>query len=297
LGSNDYSLSIANTLEQKSRPSVFANISSEALWRMGNREAVNWLTNLISGIGGSINSVKPSRVDLCNDTMFPLSLWNKDLIDYLVSRALKRDLHFYGNKFTGLSVGMGGKICFRIYDKPHEIATKSKKNWMYDAWGINQVPKGMIILRSEFQIRREALRSLGVNFIEELFEKEPNVWAYSSLKWLKFQDNPGKHHNQRHTFPWWEVVQGGYRGSQGAVPSIRQKAFKADQISLIQEIDGFIASHMALMIEKQGIHLDHTLTIDDLVQNYLRERRNIGNNLRDVDGNVRKKLANHNRVK
>ena len=168
---------------------------------------------------------------------------------------------------------------------------------MYDAWGINQVPKGMIILRSEFQIRREALRSLGVNFIEELFEKEPNVWAYSSLKWLKFQDNPGKHHNQRHTFPWWEVVQGGYRGSQGAVPSIRQKAFKADQISLIQEIDGFIASHMALMIEKQGIHLDHTLTIDDLVQNYLRERRNIGNNLRDVDGNVRKKLANHNRVK
>ena len=80
---------------------------------------------------------------------------------------------------------------------------------MFDIWGIEQIPPGMKIIRIEFQLRREAIKSLLIDQVIDLFEFE-QVRVYLT-DWLKFQDRPGEHHTQRTTLEWWKKVQNGYQ--------------------------------------------------------------------------------------
>jgi hypothetical protein len=108
----------------------------------------------------------------------------------------------------------------------------------------------MKAIRVEFQLRREALKALGVDTFGDLQAHAQNLWGYCTQKWLKFQDRPGKHHTQRTTLPWWVVVQSPFEGCQDATPSIRVRAVSLDQRRLVHQIGGLTASYLALMYPK-----------------------------------------------
>ncbi|MCE5275779.1 MAG: hypothetical protein LLG43_11670 [Deltaproteobacteria bacterium] len=292
--SKDYTLKIGKWLKPQSRPNILVEIRSETLWRMGTKAAVEWMIRLITGIGASIKSIKPSRVDFCVDIVLPAEMWTEEIKDYAVTRAKKKDTHDDGAAFTGISIGRGS-ILARIYDKGKEI-NLSKKPWMLDVWGIDEIPIDKRIVRVENQLRREALKSLGIEKLEDLYEMENRVWVYLTTSWLKFQDRPGTHHNQRETLEWWKIVQGGYKGSQEATPAVRHKAFKVDKRRLAQQMYGLMTSLQAADLEEKSLDENHTVTLEDCLQTFIRELINIEKSPEDLNIVIKRKRPKYRRV-
>jgi hypothetical protein len=258
LDGQEFVFKIGNWLEPQQRPSVFVEIHSEALWRLGPDKAIERVLNVLKGQGRGclIESIKPSRVDLCVDTLMDEADWDMDLIRYRVTRAAYCAPHFHNNKMTGISIGKG-KISARLYDKPLEIKQQSKKFWMYDVWGIESVPKDKKIIRTEFQLRREAITSLGIDDVWDLLKTQANLWGHCTQNWLKFRDRPGKHHNQRKTFGWWVEIQNGYHGVHQPIPLIRFKAMNGKAEQLCTQAMGFVSSFEAVNAETYTPHTEY----------------------------------------
>jgi hypothetical protein len=270
LKNREFTLKIGNWSSPISRPSIMATIHSETLWRLGAKEAVFFLSKLIDQQKGQITNIKVSRVDLCCDVMLSNSIWNKEILNSIVTRSTHMAPFFYNLKLSGVQIGKG-QIVARLYDKPLEINQKSKKFWMYDIWKIDQIGEDQQIIRVEFQIRREALKNLGVNTSDHLFLLGKNIWAYCAQDWLKFQDRPGKHPNQRSTYDWWKIVQDGYDSSLEAYPLIRQKAIKGEIDRAFASVVGYLGSIAALDIEKSGTDAEELTSLKEafeLVESY-----------------------------
>lgn len=256
LNGNDYSLKIGNWLEPISRPSIVAEIRSETLWALGPITAVETLLNLLNNAKASFESIKASRIDLCVDILLPEKTWDLNLIKYAVSMAALKSPYFYYASLTGISIGRG-KVSARLYDKPLEIRQKSKKFWMYDLWGITEIPEHLKLIRVEVQFRREALKSLGLETLSDFFQHPENLWAYFSKDWLKFQNNPGKHHTQRHTLPFWKVATNGFLGVQNPEPLIRCKSLSTKKSQHIAQAAGLLNSLIAIEQEESNLPLEH----------------------------------------
>ena len=124
---------------------------------------------------------------------------------------------------------------------------------------------------------------------------ENQLWAYLTTLWLKFQDRPGTHHNQRETLDWWKKVQGGYKGSQDANPAIRHKAFKVDKRKLAQQMYGLMTSLQAAELEDKLLEENHPVTLEDCLHTYIRELINIQKNTEDLTMVVNRKRPKYHR--
>jgi hypothetical protein len=292
---NEYTLKIGNWMEPKQRPSVMVEIRSETLWSHGHFESVNSVFEFLVQQGAIIHEIKPSRVDLCVDILLNEDLWTKKLINYSVTRSTYAASHLTNKRLTGLVIGKGNIIA-RLYDKPLEIKQKKKKEWMYDIWGIKSVPDGKKIIRVEFQLRRQALNDLCLHDIYDLFERLHNVWGYCTPKWLKFQDNPGKHHTQRNTLDWWEVVQNGFMGHQRPNPLIRNKAIEEDLNNLGNQVYGLLTSMHAIQ-SKRNYKSNEPVSFSGIFAPLMEQFFRKPNNYYDFNEEVQNKIARLSREK
>ncbi len=126
LQGNELVMKIGHWVEPHQRPSAMIELRSEFLWTAGPEAAVERAVELIRVAGGQVQTVKPSRVDLCVDVLVPDSVWSMDLMPLFVTRASDMDPHLKYKELTGFSIGKG-QISARLYDKPLEIAAKSHK--------------------------------------------------------------------------------------------------------------------------------------------------------------------------
>tara|TARA_R110002073_G_scaffold1839_3_gene13234 strand:- start:15201 stop:16325 length:1125 start_codon:yes stop_codon:yes gene_type:complete len=253
-GSNGYawliqnremSMKIGAWTEPRQRPSAMVDVRSEALWTHGPAVAVNRVVRTLAGMGAVVRHIKPSRLDLCVDVLIREKDWTLDLINSFVTRARNIGPHLQSRDLSGFSIG-SGKVHARIYDKPMEIRSKSKKSWMFDIWRLPEVPEKHRVVRVEFQLRREALRDFSLNAWREVPAKLDGLWAYCSRQWLRIVDDARLHHTQQTVLPWWTVVQGGFRKAQGATPLVRNKAVQADRERLSAQLVGLASSMVAL---------------------------------------------------
>lgn len=249
LDSSEYALSIGNWMNPKTRPSIIADIRSETLWTHGPAEAVERLRSLIDAMQGKIVREKVSRVDPCVDLLMPVATWNDGLRDQLVTRAAHVAPYFNRGKLTGLQIGKGN-VSARFYNKPLEIQQKSRKFWMYDVWRIDAVPDGHRIIRVEFQVRREAVKALGIDSFADLEKLMPELWAYLTQRWLRLADDAKVHHTMQAVVPWWLVVQAGLPGAAAAHPLIRAKAVREDEEHVYKQLFGYLSKLIA--IQRQG---------------------------------------------
>lgn len=268
LRNEEYSLTVGDWRVPQSRPSIMFQISSETLWRYGPQAAIGRILNVLQAQGAELVAVKPSRVDLCLDMVFPEKKWGMKLTEFKVSRAGKVSPEIDDDVLNGLIFGKGGAVMARIYNKPLEIAQISKKFWMYDIWGVSTVPDGQMIIRIESQFRRESIKDLGMDTIESLFQHLDNLWAYFSQDWLIFKDKPGKHHTQRKVLPWWKIVQNGFFGVQGATPLIRCKSLSTQEKQFFCQVYGLLAKLTAIRQERTGCGLGKATTIDESMRIY-----------------------------
>jgi hypothetical protein len=290
----EYSLYIGNWIEPSQRPSVLIEIRSETLHMHGVQGAIGTILAALTYAQADIKIIRVTRVDLYCDILLPDLYWSMDLNDYLVTRATKRSLHNQGKVFSGFSIGKGD-ISARLYDKPLEIKQQSGKIWMYDIWGIKEVPTGYRIIRVEFQLRRERIKQLGIDNLGDFIKRESNLWVYCTKKWLKFQDKPGKHHSQRHTFYWWKVVQTSYEGTQNANPLVSMKAACCDEEKLVRQFIGIVSSIIASRNHGK-------MASDESITNWIiwitrafPQANNFGARPKDISDQVRSKMAKHSR--
>lgn len=299
LSNAQFSLKIGNWIspKKKGRPSILASMRSETLWTLGLGGALELLLELITNAGAKVINVKISRVDPCLDILLPEHYWHKDLPLYRVCRARKLSDNFENDYLTGFTIGKG-KILARLYDKPFEIKEESRhKVWFYDIWGIEprDIPAGHRIIRVEFQLRRTALKELGIDTFTDLCEKTPNLWAYCTRKWLKFRDRPGNHHTMRKTFEWWKTVRNGFKGAQTASPLIRERAFNAQIDQFFAQAKGQLTSMYALQCEINERRLDKPVSINDVLQCFANEFQMSGITDDHIDEEVLHKRSKYHR--
>jgi len=294
LTGHDFTYKIANSNEPSSRPNAMVEFRSEALWRLGAENILNIALKIIEANGGHILESKPSRVDLCLDFLMPEKKWSHNLLKYAVTRATDYAPYYRNKYLTGIRLGKGD-ISVRLYDKPSEIEQQSKKYWMYDIWGIQEIPEKKKIIRIEFQLRRGVLQDLKINGIHDLFQNIDGIWAYCTKNWLKFQDRPGLHHTQRSTFKWYEEIQNGFRGVQGANPLIRKKAVSTDKKKLMQQANGLIQSLHAIEQEENDVDRNEPVKIEDCLDSYINELKRNSPNPTEVKDRITKKRARYHR--
>jgi len=243
-------LRVGHWLKPQSRPSIMAEFSSETLWHRGFGEAVFGLCLLLrEALGCRLEGIRVSRADLCVDALVGAEWWGPSLLELAVTHARGKSMHWQDGCMTGVSIGKGA-IRARLYDKALEIAT-SGKSWMYDVWGLEGVPDGWRVIRTEFQLRREVVKSLGVGGVDELSQRGSDVWRYCTENWLKFQTG-GPHHTERKTLPWWEVIQGGYGGVQAGEAAVREKAVRWDRRKLMAQTRGTLLSLVSMDVAGSG---------------------------------------------
>lgn len=226
---------------------VRVRVAQRWLWRSPFWEIVpHLLSELCRVFGSPVTKTKLSRLDVCchtdifslqlSDLEFACHLASKNKIMFAKSRLddffedddekdawLKKNgkdflldeetevVHRAGKVITGYSVGYGGKIMARCYDKTREIRV-SNKWWFRDIWRKNGwqefnkvqrlrknretnkfekvfVDEEIPVWNIEFQLRREALREFGIEGVEDImFDKLEGIWKYLTHDWLTFRE-------------------------------------------------------------------------------------------------------------
>jgi hypothetical protein len=167
----------------------------------------------IEALGGELQVAKPSRVDLCADlTNIHVSEYVQKFKDgHLVTRVKNREsrgdfcLRGHGEQYTSITVGVG--IQMRIYDKLTEVKRSPEKLAAMRAYrwdcGPDELPESAT--RCEFQLRREELKSLGIDTMDDWFEKRAEVCAYLCEKWFRFTERlPDKENRNQSTAKVWK---------------------------------------------------------------------------------------------
>jgi hypothetical protein len=285
-------LRVGHWLKPHSRPSIMAEIGSETLWHSGFDEAVFDVCLLLRGaLGCRLESIRVSRADLCVDALLRAEWWGPSLLELAVTRARAKSMHWQDGCMTGVSIGKGA-IRARLYDKALEIVT-SGKGWMYDVWGLEGVPDGWRVIRTEFQLRREVVKSLGVGGVDELSQRGSDVWRYCTESWLKFQTG-GPQHTQRKTLPWWGTVQGGYGSAQPGEPAVRHKAVAWDKRQLMAQTRGTLLSLASMQIAGSGrVSAD---AVDRALGRVLNDAREAVLGSQTLEEDVRRRWARYRRA-
>lgn len=117
-------------------------------------------------------------------------------------------------KLSGISIGEGGAILLRIYDKVSELKRCEHKQEVFrDIWDVAAYD-GAPVTRVEYQLRREAIREFQndleeIQNVEQLFNALASLWTYCTTDWAKFMAAAvDRNHNQSKAryAQFWEAV-------------------------------------------------------------------------------------------
>lgn len=248
-------------------PNMCVTIGSVALIALGLDEMWKRVAAHIDCEGGEIESVKVSRMDFCIDLVdVPVNGFNELFQnEQYITRARKTGIYYTenpdrwesgqfrdGRRCTGFK--MGGEIMLRIYDKAYEVRKDERKleHMIEKRWG-GRMPE--TATRVEFQLRRESLKSLGIDTLSDWMENKGGVIRYLVERWVRFVEPFDKnHYDLAKVHPLWErVASSMIRVADGtdSEPAKRtQRAKKPVSAQLTSMVLGCLTS-MAAMSGKQ----------------------------------------------
>ena len=241
-------------------PEVYVTFSSQNLWTNGVNGAViefeRWLSKW-----AVISGTKISRVDVCLDVAMPFPVI--DIQHEIVSRARKKrrinesvkmEHHVDCRRDTGYRFGSGDLVA-RIYDKTIEIKV-SQKEWMKEVWKANGWDSETAVVRYEFQCRRNLLKEMSVNSLEELKERLADIWRYCTNDWLRVCDQ-GANTNQSRwkSKDYWTLIQQSFDLFGQAYGVLRMKSKRVRYEHLLKQIRGCCVSAAAVISSGLGSHV------------------------------------------
>lgn len=190
----------------RSLPLAYVKISSAFLAHVGPEAAVAELNEIVCTFGQAAETPTASRVDLYADFQT-----NADIESFgrraWITRAAGWDAHARHDIYTGVSIGLGGAISARLYDKTEEIK-KSKKAYFLESWKRAGMDPDLPVWRLEFQAMREVLHQLGIRSFEGLMRDMGGIWGYATHTWLRLAvPQEGDCNRARWpTHPLWEQL-------------------------------------------------------------------------------------------
>jgi hypothetical protein len=190
---------------ERETPNVFISLGARLLWESGVRQAVEKaLASLVELTDGTVRSCRMSRCDLTADFYWPQGLTDEFLRRYAVMRSRSTKLYLKDDQIESFYVGASdADIKLKIYHKSVEIV-RSGKDWFRHLWNLDVLTG---VWRVEFQTRRDLLRSLDIDSVDDLLAKAADLWRYLTTEWfsLRLLDDPNA--SRRSVHPWWETVQ------------------------------------------------------------------------------------------
>lgn len=241
---NAYRIQLAGR-NAKRLPLAYVQISSDWLTQHGPRASLDQLLGVLGQLGEVEGEAKISRADLFADFTAPFRLNDWDERAW-ICRARKISRYTEGEVCSGWTVGMGGELGCRLYDKTLEIQ-KSGKDSLKPLWhqaGWNPLSA---VYRLEFELKREALKAHGVDSLDDLLTKLGGLWAYATQDWLRLSI-PTTDENQSRwpTHPVWSVLsQVDWDGISGASVPVRPDRAPSDE-RIYQSVMSVISSYMAV---------------------------------------------------
>ena len=125
-----------------------------------------------------------------------------------VTRAKHRDFHVVGDRFTGVSIGLGGDVSARLYDKTFQIESESHQYYLHDLWRDAGWFPADPVWRLEFQLRRAAIARYDLRSLADVQGVCDGLWRYLTCRWLRLTE-PNEHDDTRArwpTHPLWTAL-------------------------------------------------------------------------------------------
>lgn len=176
-----FRISLSKT--SKKTPMAYVKLSSRYLCSITSIEAETHLRHILSELGTLNNYAHVSRIDLCADFVSHENMesWGREA---WITRGKKIDAHAVNEKFTGWSIGLGGKISCRLYNKLIEIHTSGRTD-LIPLWKAAGWIEGEPIWRVEFQLMRDVLAEHGLISLDSVLANLNGLWSYASTEWLR----------------------------------------------------------------------------------------------------------------
>lgn len=167
----------------KALPMAYAQVSSTYLAHAGPVDAEIALHAALSEMGNLTESANVSRIDLFVDFVSgeQMNGWPKEA---WVTRAGNVHAHWVGEAFTGWSIGLGGIMSARLYNKTLEIQ-KSGKDYLWELWRKAGLKPGETVWRLEFQFEREVLTARELAKLSKVLNHLNGLWDYACTEWLR----------------------------------------------------------------------------------------------------------------
>ena len=159
------------------------------------------------------------------------------------------------------------QMMLRIYNKPAELARRPRKSWERLLWSD---PNAQHVLRTEFQVRRESLKLLGFDTIEDVQARSGDLWAYLTRHWFRLYTTitvpptalpPARQGQPMAVYhPFWLAVQEAW--GVPSEPTVRKKEYHELRIQRVQQLLGHATSLAAITPPQPG---QRVVNVDDLM--------------------------------
>lgn len=243
-----FRISLSRT--SKKTPMAYVKVSSRYLCSITPTEAEKHLCQILNELGTLESSAHVSRIDLCADFVSHENMesWGREA---WITRGKKIDAHAVNEKFTGWSIGLGGKISCRLYNKLLELHTSGRTDliplWKKTGWQEDEP-----VWRVEFQLMRDVLAEHGLISLDSVLSNLNGLWSYASTEWLRLTlPNPDDQTRSRWTIhPLWAYISSIDWETDFNMLS---RSFKPERLPEDKRILTLGISSMACFMAKHGI--------------------------------------------
>lgn len=245
LEDNAYRIQLARP--GKKLPMAYVKVSAEYLAHKGPQAVQEELKEILLEFGGLSGANVVSRIDLAADfcSSVIMDSWHRSA---WVTRAT--EIHSYSKDqiFTGWSIGMGGIIGGRLYNKIQEIM-HSGKTWAMNLWLPMGWKPGEEVWRLEFEFKREFLKVRGLSSLDSVLANLNGLWSYATTEWLRLTV-PNESDSTRARWPthdlWNTLASVDLASTHGVLLDKCKTARNPTELRLITVVLGAMTSYMAL---------------------------------------------------
>lgn len=245
---------------KQSTPNVRVVIGSLMLMETGSlADCWSIARSFIEALGGRILWNKMSRGDLCVDLPGVCVTRFCQLFDanQFITRSRGWKVFGSGERRTGFTIG-SPLILLRVYDKAVESKKEARKRatMVRKRWGADENKA----TRVEFQLRREALKSLKVDSVEDYLRERSAIARYLTTRWIRFTKGPVDRRNTHRSalHPDWILVVEGFERWTG-IPNYEIKRERVEGCNITclpRQAVGCMASYMAAKTDGEILSRD-----------------------------------------
>jgi len=246
----DGAFRISLSRASKFTPMAYVKMSSRYLSSTSPKWAEQELRSILEELGTLTASAHVSRIDLCADFVSSENMesWDREA---WVTRGKNIAAYAVDEKFTGWSIGLGGNIACRLYNKLLEIITSNRTD-LLPLWAATGRKPEEPVWRIEFQFMRELLAQHGIVDLDSVLANLNGLWSYATTEWLRLTlPNPDDQTRSRWPLhPLWGYLSSIDWETDGGPLS---RSFKATRLPEDDRIFALGASSIASYMAKHAI--------------------------------------------